>query len=165
MAFLGTNRLSSITLFLGLAMAFGCGDAGSGGDPRDLCESDFVGSPSCFLPNFETEMLRPLLVGCAGDPEAGACHAAGTQQSTMVLDVTDNGTTVDAEIASLIGQNGLGGALVDTACIDQSFLLRKLTSNPGGGSRMPLGESAWSNDEIECFRAYLTDRFGDEPTE
>ncbi|MEM7136725.1 MAG: hypothetical protein AAF500_09115 [Myxococcota bacterium] len=165
MAFLGANRFSSLTWLLGLALFCACGDAGTGGDPRDLCESDFVGSSSCFLPNFETEMLRPLLVGCAGDPDAGACHARGTQQSTMVLDVTDDGTAVDGAIASLIGQNGLGGALVDPACIDQSFLLRKLTSNPGGGSRMPLGQSAWSNDEIECFRAYLTDTFGEAPAE
>jgi len=42
-------------------------------------------------------------------------------------------------------------------------MLRKLTSNPGIGSRMPppqSTESIWSNDEIECFRAYVQQTFG-----
>jgi hypothetical protein len=148
-----------MTLAIGVSLLIACGDSGNSGPPKTLCESSFVGSPSCFIPNFEEEVLRPKLEGCAGDPSAGSCHVKGTAQSTMELDVTDPSTSVEGELAALIGQNGLGGEIIDPSCIDSSFLLTKLTANPGGGSRMPLGSAPWSNDEIECFRAYLTDMF------
>ncbi|MGB5811572.1 MAG: hypothetical protein WBG86_13630, partial [Polyangiales bacterium] len=60
---------------------------------------------------------------------------------------------------------GLGGLLVDPSCTDSSNLLTKLTTNPGGGSRMPLGAASWSDDEIECFRKYLDDTFSEAPVE
>lgn len=136
-----------------------CGDEGSG-DPRvEACESSFSGEPSCFIPDYETAVLQSQLEGCA---VGGACHSRGTGQSTMELDVTDPNASIEDEIAALIGQNGLGGPLLDTSCVDRSFLLTKLTANPGGGSRMPLGASAWSDEEIECFRKYLHDTFGED---
>ncbi len=148
-----------MTMAFAICALGACGDSDTAGPRKDLCESDFVGAPSCFIPNFEQEVLRPKLEGCAGDPMAGSCHVRGTTQSTMELDVTDPSTSMEGELATLIGQNGLGGEIIDPSCIDSSYLLTKLTANPGGGSRMPLGSPAWSNDEIECFRAYLTDMF------
>ena len=155
-----TIKLQMMTIAFGVSLLIACGDSGGTGEPRgNICESDFVGAPSCFIPNFEEEVLRPKLEGCAGDPTAGSCHVTGSRQSTMELDLTDPSTSVEAELAALIGQNGLGGELLDPSCVDSSYLLTKLTANPGGGSRMPLDGDFWSNDEIECFRAYLTDMF------
>lgn len=159
MAHRWTKTTAILTALCGISLLTACGDSGTGeGPPFSLCESSFVGEPSCFLPNFEEEVLRDKLVGCAGDPEAGACHVEGTGQSTMELDLTDPNASVEAEIGALIGQNGLGGPLVDPSCTDESYLLTKLTANPGG-SRMPLNAAPWTNDEIECFRKYLDDTF------
>ncbi len=155
-----TIGLQMMTIAFGISLLVACGDSGTGEPPRSLCESNFGGAPSCFIPNFEEEVLRPKLEGCAGDPAAGSCHVSGTGQSTMELDVTNPSTSVEGELASLVGQNGLGGEIIDASCIDSSFLLTKLTANPGGGSRMPLVGDTWSNDEIECFRMYLDDTFG-----
>ena len=154
-----TIKLQMMTTAFAVSLLIACGESGGTGEPRDICDSDFVGPPSCFIPNFEEEVLRPKLEGCAGDPAAGGCHVRGTGQTTMELDVTDPSTSVEVELAALIGQNGLGGELLDTSCVDSSYLLTKLTANPGGGSRMPLDGDFWSNDEIECFRAYLHDTF------
>jgi len=154
-----TIKLQMMTIAFGVSLLIACGDSGTAEPRKELCESNFVGSASCFIPNFEEEVLRSKLEGCAGDPTAGSCHVRGTAQSTMELDVTNPSTSMEGELAALIGQNGLGGEIIDPSCIDSSYLLTKLTANPGGGSRMPLGSAAWSNDEIECFRAYLTDMF------
>ena len=149
------GRVAAFVLVLSLGGA--CGGEDGTSEPRDLCDSQFVGAPSCVIPNFEEEVLSAKLEGCAGD--GTACHAAGTAQSTLILDVTAPGMSVDEQIAALIGQDGLGGPFVDTTCVDASTLLTKLTPNWGGGSRMPLGDAPWSADEIECFRAYLNEMF------
>lgn len=151
-----TIKLEMMTLAFGVSLMIACGDSGSDGPAKNLCQSD---NALCAIPNFEEEVLRPKLEGCAGDPALGSCHIRGTIQSTMELDVTDPGTSVDAEIGALIGQNGLGGPIVDTSCTDGSFLVSKLTANPMGGLRMPLDGDFWSSDEIDCFRVYLNDTF------
>ena len=154
-----TIKLQMVTIAFGISLLIACGDSGTG-EPRNMCESDFGGPPSCLtIPNFEEEVLRPKLEGCAGDPVAGSCHVRGTGQSTMELDVTNPSTSVEGELAGLIDQGGIGGMIIDPSCIDSSVLLTKLTANPGGGLRMPLDGDYWSDDEIECFRKYLDDMF------
>jgi hypothetical protein len=79
----------------------------------------------------------------------------------MELDLTDPATTVEAALSLLLGQSALNGEpYIDVACVGDSVLLRKLTSDPGFGARQPLNTADWwNNDEIECFRAYLTRTF------
>jgi len=120
--------------------------------PRPLCDD----SPtSCFDPLFESEVLRTKLERCAGDPVAGGCHAGANRPTSMELDLTNPATTVESALSPLVGVRGVGGMLIDAECVGDSALLRKLTSDPGFGSRMPFDGDYWSNDEIECFRAYL----------
>ncbi len=151
-------RIDGKILTLGFLISFAvaCGDDGTAGEPLNLCESSFAGDPYCFIPNFEEEVLEEKLEGCAVE---GSCHARGTGQSEMVLDVAAPNTSIQAELTGLIGQSGLGGPLLDASCTDNSDVLIKLTASPRGGSQMPLGAPAWSEDEIQCFRKYLADTF------
>jgi hypothetical protein len=104
-------------------------------------------------------VLRTKLEGCAGDPVLGGCHLVANP-TTMELDLTNPATTVEAALSPLVDQPGLsGGLLIDAACVGDSVLLRKLTSDPGFGSRQPLDGDYWTNDEVECFEAYLTRTF------
>jgi len=151
-----TIKLQMMTIAFGVSLLIACGDSGSGGPPLKLCASD---NALCVIPNFEEEVLRPKLEGCAGNPTAGSCHVRGTGQSTMELDVTNPATSVDAEIAALIGQNGLGGPYIDTSCTEDGYLLTRLKTTPTGVTRMPLDGDYWSNDELDCFRVYLRGTF------
>lgn len=160
-----TIKLQMMTIAFGVSSLIACGDSGSGGPPfMELCENT---PTSCFDPAFESDVLRTKLEGCAGDPAAGSCHSSGSTQSSMELDLTDPGTTVQAALAPLVDQLSLSGTpFIDSECVEESFLLRKLTNNPGFGSRMPLApETPWTNDEVECFRAYLTQTFMQAQTE
>ena len=80
-----------------------------------------------------------------------SCHASGSAQTGMELDVTNPATTLDSVLAPLVDQVSLSGApFIDSQCVEESFLLNKLTSQPIFGSRMPPSpEPAWTNDEIE----------------
>jgi hypothetical protein len=151
-----------MTVAFGISLLAACGD-NTVAPPFSGCDDP---PTSCFDPLFESEVLRTKLEGCAGDPVLGGCHLVANP-STMELDLTDPATTVEAALSPLVGQSGLSGdPFIDAACVGDSVLLRKLTSDPGFGSRMPLTTNDWwSNDEVECFRAYLNDTFGQPATE
>ena len=152
-----TIKLQMVTIALGISSLIACGDSGTGEPRQDLCDDP---PSSCFDPLFESDVLRTKLEGCAGDPVLGGCHLVANP-TTMELDLTNPATTVEAALSLLVGQPGLSGDLfIDAACVGDSVLLRKLTSDPGFGSRMPLTSGDhWTNDEVECFRTYLTNTF------
>ncbi|MBW1832096.1 MAG: hypothetical protein JRJ10_10465 [Deltaproteobacteria bacterium] len=151
-----------MTLAFGLSLAVACGDSGDGPPRIEACEAFFVGDAICAIPDFD---VRAKLEGCAGDPTAGGCHAGSNRILTvMELDLTSPSSTVEGELTPLIDMLSSNGSyLLDSEDANCSYILRKLTSNPGIGSRMPppqSTESIWSNDEIECFRAYVQQTFG-----
>ncbi|RLB46514.1 MAG: hypothetical protein DRH23_12410 [Deltaproteobacteria bacterium] len=151
-----------MTLAFGLSLAVACGDSGDGPPRIEACEAFFVGDAICAIPDFD---VRAKLEGCAGDPTAGGCHAGSNRILTvMELDLTNPSSTVEGELTPLIDMLSSNGSyLLDSEDANCSYMLRKLTSNPGIGSRMPppqSTESIWSNDEIECFRAYVQQTFG-----
>jgi hypothetical protein len=151
-----------MTVAFGLSLTVACGDSGDGPPRIEACESFFDGDAICAIPDFD---VRAKLEGCAGDPAAGGCHAGPNRILTvMEFDLTDPLSTVDGELTPLIDMLSSNGSyLLDSEDANCSYILRKLTSNPGIGSRMPppqSTESTWSNDEIECFRAYIQQTFG-----
>jgi len=156
MSYRRTIKLQIVTVAFGISLLIACGDS-TVGPPFSGCDDP---PSSCFDPLFELEVLRTKLEGCAGDPVLGGCHLVANP-TTMELDLTNPATTVEAALSPLVGQSGLSGDLfIDAACVGDSVLLRKLTSDPGLGSRMPLTSGDyWTNDEVECFRSYLTKTF------
>jgi hypothetical protein len=151
-----------MTLAFGLSLAVACGDSSDGPPRIEACESFFVGDAICAIPDFD---VRAKLETCAGDPMAGGCHAGSNRISNiMELDLTNPSSTVDGALRPLIDMLSSNGSyLLDSEDANCSYILRKLSSNPGIGSRMPppqSTESTWSNDELECFRAYVQQTFG-----
>lgn len=154
-----------MTTALGLSLALACsgGDGGDGGEIRtETCEAFFEGDAVCSIPNFD---VRAKLEGCAGDPLLGGCHAGANRiAGIMELDLSDPSATVDGELTPLIDMLGSNGSyLLDSEDANCSYVLRKLTSNPGIGSRMPppqSTEATWTNDEVECLRAYVQQNYG-----
>lgn len=154
--------LRFLTAAFGLSLVVACGDSG-GGEPRvNMCEAFFEGAATCTIPDFD---VRAKLEGCAGDPMQGGCHAGPNRiLSIMELDLTDPSSTVDGALTPLIDMLASNGSyLIDSEDANCSYMLRKLTSNPGIGAQMPppqSSEPAWSGDEIECLRAYIQQEYG-----
>ena len=154
--------LRFVTAALGLSLAVACGGSGDGTPRAEPCESFFEGDAVCAIPDFD---LRAKLEGCSGDPAAGGCHAGPNRILTvMEFDLTEPSSTVDGQLTPLIDMLASNGSfLLDSEDANCSYMLRKLTTNPGIGSRMPPPQSTeptWSNDEIECFRAYIQQTYG-----
>jgi hypothetical protein len=78
--------------------------------------------------------------------------------TTLEIDLTNPATTIEEALSPLVGAPSLlgGDPFIDAECAGDSYLLTRLTTDPG---RMPLLDAAWSNAETECFRAYLTRTF------
>ena len=146
-----------MTIAFCVSLLAACGDS-TVGPPFAGCDDP---PTSCFDPLFESDVLRTKLEGCAGDPVLGGCHGAPPRPTSLMLDLTDPATTIEAALSPLVGQvSSSGDPYIDVECVGDSNLLRKLSSDPGLGSRMPLTSSDWwSNDEVECLRAYLIRTF------
>jgi hypothetical protein len=149
--------LRFLTVTFGLSLTIACGGGDDGAPRAETCEAFFDGEAVCTIPNFD---VRAKLEGCSGDPAQGGCHAGPNRILTvMEFDLTDPSSTVDGALTPLIDMPATNGSyLLDSEDANCSYMLRKLTSNPGIGSRMPppqSTEATWSNDEIECFRAYI----------
>ena len=154
--------LRFMTVAFGLSMAVACGGSGDSTPRTETCDSFFEGDAICAIPDFD---VRAKLEGCSGDPLLGGCHAGPNRILTvMEFDLTDPSSTVDGELTPLIDMLSSNGSyLLDSEDANCSYMLRKLTTNPGIGSRMPppqSTESTWSNDEIECFRAHIQQIYG-----
>ena len=153
--------LRFLTVAFSLSLAVACGGTDTGEPFAGACQSFFDGTATCAIPDFD---VRAKLQGCAGDPLTGGCHAGSNRIPGMELDLTDPSATVDGELTLLVDMLSSNGSyLLDSEDANCSYMLRKLTDNPGIGSRMPppqSTESTWSNDEIECLRAYIQQTFG-----
>ncbi|MBW1876236.1 MAG: hypothetical protein JRI98_12900 [Deltaproteobacteria bacterium] len=154
--------LRFLTVTFGLSLAIACSGSDDGTLRVQTCESFFDGTATCAIPDFD---VRAKLEGCSGDPALGGCHAGPNRILTvMEFDLWDPSSTVDGELTPLIDMLSSNGSyLIDSEDANCSYVLRKLTSNPGIGSRMPPPQSTeptWSNDEIECFRAYIQQTYG-----
>ena len=129
------------------------------GEPRRrnlvYCENPDVAAPSCSLPGYsmpDDSALHAKLSTCA----VGGCHGTGgTAVTTWTLDMSGSVQNALAPLATTLGASG--DYLVDEFDPDCSYMLTKLTDQPGGGSRQPLTPPYWSSDEIDCFRSYLHD--------
>ena len=136
-----------------------CGDTGTA-PPRlrnlVYCENPDVAAPSCALPGYtvaDDSGLRTKLETCAA---AAGCHGdSGTAVTTWTLDLSGSVQSALGPLATTLGLSG--DYVIDEFDPDCSYMLTKLTSQPAGGSRMPLTPPLWSNDEIDCFRSYLHD--------
>jgi hypothetical protein len=151
-----------MTVAFGLSLTVACGGSGDGTPRTETCEAFFEGDAICAIPDFD---LRAKLEGCSGDPTMGGCHAGPNRILTvMEFDLSDPVSTVDDALSPLIDMLSSNGSyLLDSEDANCSYMLRKLTTNPGIGSRMPppqSTESTWSNDEIECFRAHIQQTYG-----
>jgi len=124
----------------------------------DACSAD-CSEELCTVASFDA---RDKLVGCAGDPMLGGCHAGANRPTSMVLDLTAPSTTLEDALLPLVDQIGSsGGFLIDSNDVSASFLLQKLTSDPGFGSRMPLSpDEYWSAEEVDCLRLDVEDVLG-----
>ncbi len=154
--------LRFLTVTFGLSLAIACSGSDDGTPRVQTCESFFDGTATCAIPDFD---VRAKLEGCSGDPALGGCHAGPNRILTvMEFDLWDPSSTVDGELTPVIDMLSSNGSyLIDSEDANCSYVLRKLTSNPGIGSRMPPPQSTeptWSNDEIECFRAYIQQTYG-----
>ena len=151
-----------MTVALGLSLTVACGGSGDSAPRTETCDAFFEGDAICAIPDFD---LRAKLEGCSGDPTMGGCHAGPNRILTvMEFDLSDPVSTVDDALSPLIDMLSSNGSyLLDSEDANCSYMLRKLTTNPGIGSRMPppqSTESTWSNDEIECFRAHIQQTYG-----
>jgi len=130
---------------------------GTCGEPRlrnlVYCENPDAAAPSCDLAGFspgDDSALRTKLEGCA----VAGCHGTdGTAVTTWTLDLSGSVEGALSPLTSVIGLTG--DYLIDDFDPDCSFMLTKLTGQPGGGSRQPLTPPYWSTAEIDCFRSYL----------
>jgi hypothetical protein len=151
-----------MTVAFGLSLTVACGGSGDSAPRTETCDAFFEGDAICAIPDFD---LRAKLEGCSGDPTMGGCHAGPNRILTvMEFDLSDPVSTVDDALSPLIDMLSSNGSyLLDSEDASCSYMLRKLTTNPGIGSRMPppqSTESTWSNDEIECFRAHIQQTYG-----
>ena len=151
-----------MTVAFGLSLTVACGGSGDSAPRTETCDAFFEGDAICAIPGFD---LRAKLEGCSGDPTMGGCHAGPNRILTvMEFDLSDPVSTVDDALSPLIDMLSSNGSyLLDSEDANCSYMLRKLTTNPGIGSRMPppqSTESTWSNDEIECFRAHIQQTYG-----
>ena len=151
-----------MTVAFGLSLTVACGGSGDSAPRTETCDAFFEGDAICAIPDFD---LRAKLEGCSGDPTMGGCHAGPNRILTvMEFDLSDPVSTVDDALSPLIDMLSSNGSyLLDSEDANCSYMLRKLTTNPGIGSRMPppqSTESTWSNDEIECFRAHIQQTYG-----
>jgi hypothetical protein len=151
------NLVRSI-LMLAFGLALGaCGDSPAvDPTPRNLvfCENPTAGAPSCDLDGYSLsndQMLRAKLESCANM----GCHDASSK--TFALDLT--GTVADALSKLAFTRSTSGDFLVDELDPDCSNMLTKLTDQPASGLRMPQTPPYWSDDEISCFRAYLSELY------
>lgn len=164
------SRIHLGCLLLGLLATTGCGPGQIGGDdpppvgsPRGLtfCENNDAPVPNCFFPDFD---VRAKLEGCAGDPQAGGCHAGSNRPTDMEIDLSDPMDTPETVLSAYVNEGAtLCGAdfLIDPVNPDCSLILTKLTDKPSCGQRMPVSASQhWDDDEIDCFRKWLHDTYG-----
>ena len=126
-----------------------------------FCNNPAAGSPECSIPEFD---VGEELIGCAGDPIAGGCHAGPEPPLGFEIDVAAPNTSpadwlreylnVPATICS-------GDLLIDPANPDCSFILTKVTDQPKCGDRMPATASEhFSMEKMNCFRRWMHDAFG-----
>jgi hypothetical protein len=131
-----------------------CGDTGTA-EPRlrnlVYCENPDVADPSCSLSSYtlaDDSALHADLQTCAG----GGCHG-DNGVTTWSLDLSGSVRDALVPLTSTVGVSG--DYIVDEFDPDCSYMLTKVTSDPAGGSRMPLTPPHWSTEQIDCFRAYL----------
>lgn len=149
---------STLAVVCGLAFA-ACGDGGDNTEPRlrnlVYCENPEVAAPSCALEGYSVSndsALRAKLDGCA----LAGCH--GDFSSTFSLDLSGS---LEAGLSALTMTTSTSGDyIVDDFDPDCSNILTKVTDQPASGLRMPPAPyPSWSNDEIDCFRAYLNELY------
>ena len=116
------------------------------------CENPDVAAPSCSLAGYsmaDDSALGAKLATCAS---AAGCHGANAV-TNWTLDMSGSVQSALAPLQTVIGLSG--DYLVDEFDPDCSYMLTKLTDQPGGGQRQPLALPFWSTAEIDCFRSYL----------
>jgi len=110
------------------------------------CESTVVG-PAEFQPpaaavSFAADVQPLLASGCGGS----ACHVNGT---TSGVDLSSHAT-----VRASVG-NQYGEAIVIPGDAAASPLIDKLEASPRFGSRMPLGRSPLTADQVSAVRAWI----------
>lgn len=136
------NTLPAAPLVLAL---IGC--PGSLDHPERFSDTDDASGKfaDCPLAIDVERDLFPAKCGTAG------CHDATSKAAGLDLKSAD----VIGRLKEQVSQNCDGKKLIDTAAIESSVLLLKVTEMPGCGAPMPLGTRGLSSDEYECLRAYL----------
>lgn len=154
MSYTQTNLLRFMLLVTFGSLLAACGDTGTS-EPRlrnlVYCENPDVADPSCSLSGYtlaDDSALHADLQTCA----VAGCHGDGGV-TTWSLDLSGSVQGALIPLTSTLGASG--DYLVDEFDADCSYMLTKVTTDPAGGSRMPLTPPHWSADQIDCFRSYL----------
>ncbi len=121
----------------------GAGTTGGGGSVGAVCDA-----PTTI---FQVDSDVAGNVGCSGS----ICHTAANA-ATYPPDLVSAG--VEARVKDIVSTTMAcaGGKYIDSANIEASLLLTKLTAAPGCGIQMPFAKAALTQDKIDCIRSWVT---------
>ena len=128
------------------------GTSGSGGTGGSGGTSGSAGAAAC-------DAVTTLFLVVATQTEAGCdgtiCHHAGTGFLPDL--VTPNQASRLLDVPAAATGSCPGEVYIDTANIENSLMLKKLTATPGCGVQMPfaLPEATLTPEEVECLRSWI----------
>ena len=124
----------------------GDADGNPGGDFVATFEVVAAAPPAATLTEVQTQIFTPT---CA----TSGCHTGASPAQGMDLSA---GQTFSNTVNVLSTEDG-DFDRVEPGDPDNSYLVQKVEGSASSGGRMPLGQPALSNDEIQLIRSWIAD--------
>lgn len=122
----------------------GDGDGNPGGVFIATFEVEEAPTPATTLTELQVQIFTPT---CA----TSGCHSGGSPAQGMNLSA---GQTFANTVNVPSAQNG-NLDRIEPNDADNSYLVQKVEGTAAGGGRMPLGQPALSNDQIQAIRSWI----------